>query len=135
MPTIHSLDPAEDVLACKGMAQESGLTPQQWQEYCLRRGVVVFVVESDGEVVGLAVVESCRHRLQIRRLEGDADTCRLLLRRLVLLAGERDLTGWVAADRPGLRRLFCQRGFIFQGKGEVGGRPAFFYFWDRSSEL
>jgi hypothetical protein len=135
MPVIHDLDPVQGASACREMAQDMCMTPQQWQDYCQRRGVLAVVAEQDGVLVGWAVAESGARFLHVRRLEGHPQACRLLLDRLVRLAGERDLTGWVWADRPELQRLFVRLGFVRQAAAEVGGRPASFYFWDRNSEL
>jgi hypothetical protein len=104
------------------------------QSYCRSKGLLVFVAERDDDLVGYAVAESCPHRVHVRRLEGDTDTCRLLLDRLVGAAGERDLSGWVPAGRPDLRRLFRRRGFVRVGRGYHEGRPAYFYFWDRNKD-
>jgi hypothetical protein len=133
MPVIHHLDLAQGVPAFGATREDAGMTLQQWRDFCRRRGLMALSVEQDGEVVGLAVAESCPHRLHIRRLGGDNQACQLLLRRLVLLAGERDMTGWVAADRPDVAELFTRLGFVRQAEAEVGGVPAYFYFWDRNS--
>jgi hypothetical protein len=130
MLSIHAVEPAEASV----LAEKDYLSPGEWESYHRRKGLLVFAAEQDDDLVGFAVAESCPHRILIRRLEGDTDTCASLLDRLVQAAGERDLSGWVPAGRPDLRRLFRRRGFTRVGRGYPGGRPAQFYFWDRNKD-
>jgi hypothetical protein len=128
MLSIHPVNPAETAL----LAEKDYLTPAEWASYSRGKGLLVFVAEHDGDLVGLAVADSYPRRIHARRLEGGTGTCHRLFDRLVRAAGERDLSGWVPADRPDLRRLFRRRGFVRVGRGYPEGRPAYLYFWDRN---
>jgi hypothetical protein len=132
MLRIHPVSPANAAAIFRGLTHRDHLTTAEWQAYCRSKGLLVFVAERDEDLVGYAAAESCPRRVHVLRLEGDTATCRLLLDRLVRAAGERDLSGWVPADRPDLRRLFRRRGFVRDGTGYHEGRPAYFYFWDRN---
>jgi hypothetical protein len=96
---------------------------------------LALTAELDGYLVGFAVADSSPRRLHVRSLEGDTHACHHLLEGLVRAAGERDLSGWVPADRPDLRWLFEQRGFIRGVRGQPEGRLAYFYFWDRNKRV
>ena len=135
MLVIHSVDPTTLIPALILMAEGAEMTPAQWKSYCEGRGLMAFAAEQDGDLAGFAVGESCPHRIHIRRLEGDTDTCRLLFDRLVMAAGERNLSGWVPDDRPDLLRMFRRRGFVRGGQGHPEDRTAHFYFWDRNADL
>jgi L-amino acid N-acyltransferase YncA len=111
------------------------MTLAEWETYCQRRGVMVLAAEEEGDLAGWAVAESCPQRLHIRTLEGDRAACRLLLNRLVMAAGERDLSGWVPLDRPDLRRMFRRLGFVLGGTGHHAGTPSSFYAWNRNADL
>jgi hypothetical protein len=134
MLIIHPVSPADAALVFRGLIQKDHMTTAEWQSYCRSKGPLVFVAERDEDLVGYAVAESCPQRVHIRSLVGDTRTGRLLLDRLVMAAGERDLSGWVPADRRDLRRLFRRRGFVRGGRGYHEGRPAYFYFWDRNKD-
>jgi hypothetical protein len=132
MLIIHPMSPADAASVFRGLTQNDHMTTAEWQSYCRGKGLLVLVAEQDDELVGYAVAQSCPQRVHIRDLVGDTRTGRLLLDRLVMAAGERDLSGWVPADRPDLRRLFRRRGLVRDGTGYHEGRPAYFYFWDRN---
>jgi hypothetical protein len=123
---IRSVDP-DDVVP-----NDQDLTPEEWSACCRERGVVAFAAEQDGEPVGFAVAESDPHALHVVELEGDAGTCRVLLDRLVRLAGERDMSGWVPAGRPALRQLVERLGFVRLAGPAPGGSPSFLYYWSRN---
>jgi L-amino acid N-acyltransferase YncA len=110
------------------------MSPAEWAAYCKSCGVMVLVAEEEDTLVGWAVAESSPRCLDILRIEGDTDTCRLLLGRLMGAAGERDLSGWVARDRPDLRRLFQRQGFVKGGRFIRDGVPSVFYYWDRNPD-
>jgi hypothetical protein len=132
MLRIHPVSPANAASIFRGLTHNDHMTAAEWQSYCRSKGLLVFVAERDEDLVGYTAAESCPRRVHIRDLVGDTRTGRLLLDRLVMVAGERDLSGWVPADRPDLRRLFRRRGFVSVGRGYPQGRPAYFLFWDRN---
>jgi hypothetical protein len=68
-------------------------------------------------------------------LEGTAPACRLLLRRLVLVAGERDISGWFPAGRPDVLRMAEEVGFRRQFRDDSHGRPAYLYYWSRNEDV
>jgi hypothetical protein len=128
---IKSVEPSEAVPVLLGMPENAGLTPSQWRAFCNRRGFVAFAAEQDGELVGCAVAESCPHRVHIHSLEGDTEACQFLLKRLVMLAGERDMTARAPSDRLDVRDMLKGLGFVRQGDGG----PSPFYRWSRNEDL
>jgi hypothetical protein len=111
------------------------MTPLSWEDYCQEKGLSALVAERDGELVGFAVAESSPRVLYILNLEGDTPACRLLLDSLVLLAGERDMTGWLPLDRPDLHRMAQRLGFVQSQEGDFQGRPSCLYRWDRNKDV
>jgi hypothetical protein len=129
MLTIRGIDPTQTLV------DDPRLTPQEWHAFCRARGLVAFAAENEGVRVGFAAAESDAKAVHVISLEGEADICFLLLRRLVLLAGERDMSGWVPVDRPDLGALFEGLGFFRSAPGEPGGRPSAFYYWCRNDDV
>jgi hypothetical protein len=119
----------------RAVPDHPNLTPTQWLAFCQERGLVAFTAERDQGPVGFAAAESDATAVHVVLLEGDADACRVLLDRLVRLAGERDLSGWVPVDRPDLRGLFEGLGFFCSAQAEPGGRPSWFYYWCRNEDV
>ena len=68
-------------------------------------------------------------------MEGDAETCRLLLDRLVRLAGERDVSGWCPTARRDVWKMFEMVGLKRQFRDDFQGRPSYFYSWARNAEV
>jgi hypothetical protein len=127
--TIRSVDPTQAV------PDDSDMTPKEWMDYCRERGLVAFAAEKDEDLVGFAAAESDAKAVHVVALEGDTKTCRVLLDRLVMLAGERDMSGWVPTDRRDVQRLVLRLGFVRVGKAEAGGRPSHFYYWCRNDDV
>jgi hypothetical protein len=82
----------------------AGMTPAQTALY-LRRGLVAFGVEENGQLAGLSIAESRPRGVHILGMEGRTGACLLLLERLVRFAGERDLSAWCPASRPDVRHM------------------------------
>jgi L-amino acid N-acyltransferase YncA len=135
MLSIRTVDPSAAVILNGDLPLTDYLSPGGWEAYCKDQGVFVLVAEEEGDLVGWAVAESSPRCLYILRIEGDTDACRLLLGKLVRVAGERDLGGWVAHDRPAVRRLFQRLGFVRGGNGFRDGIPSVFYYWDRNADV
>jgi len=131
MVVIRSVDPVEAVPLFLCMPEET-LLPPEWPLYCKERGLLALVAEVDGELVGFAVAESHRQVVHILSLEGDGSACRLLLERLVRLAGERDVSGWFAAERTDILDSVEQRGFAHRGRADLDGRLMYFYAWEQN---
>jgi hypothetical protein len=85
--------------------------------------------------MGFAVAESCPRALHILDLEGDSPACRLLLDRMVRLAGERDLTAWLPPGRPDLHRMVRRLGFVQSRSGHLQRRSSRFDRWDRNRDV
>ena len=100
-----------------------------------RKGLSALVAERDGELMGFAVAESCPRALHILDLEGDTKACRLLLDRMVMLAGERDMTAWLPLGRPDLHRMVRRLGFARSRSGNYQGRASCFYYWERNRDV
>jgi hypothetical protein len=90
------------------------------------RDLVAFAAEDGGEVQGVALAESHPNLVHVLRLEGSAGACLLLLRRLLALAGERDVSGWFPADLPGVLGLLGRAGFARGQLSWRGARPLAF---------
>jgi hypothetical protein len=79
--------------------------------YCEERGVLGFAVEQDGEFVGFALAESGPQAVHVVAVEGGRETCRLLVERLVRLAGERAVTAACPEGKDEFREALEGRGF------------------------
>ena len=135
MLVIRSVEPAKFVPVFWGVPHCCGMKPMQWHAYCRRRGMLAFAAELDADLVGFAVAESGPEVVHVLSLVGDAGTCRLLLQRVVMAAGERDVSGWCPIDDLAVRRLFRRLGFVRTGKGRFQGRPCYLYYWDRNEDV
>jgi hypothetical protein len=111
------------------------LTPRQRDALCARRGLLALAAERGAARLGYAVAESHPQAVHFLDLDGDTETCRALLSRLVRVAGERNMSGWVPRERADVRRLLRRLGFVRLGKGRFRGRPSYLYFWDRNEDL
>ena len=109
----------------------AGMTPAQTALY-LRRGLVAFGVEEDGQLAGLSIAASRPRSVHVLGMEGRTGACHLLLERLVRFAGERDLSAWCPASRPDVRHMLERRGFVKKRGGSFRGRPSFLYHWPRN---
>jgi hypothetical protein len=129
MLTIRPIDPTQVE------PEEAGLTRAEWLAFCRERGLVAFAAERGEELVGLAVAETDAKVVHVAILEGDTNTCHALLDRLVMLAGERDMSGWVPVDRLDVQRLAEQLGFVRVATGDFEGVPSSLYYWSRNADL
>jgi hypothetical protein len=111
------------------------LAPSSWETFCREKGLSALVAERHGELMGFAVTESCPRALHILDLEGDTKACRLLLDRMVMLAGERDMTAWLPLGRPDLHRMVRRLGFARSRSGNYQGRASCFYYWERNRDV
>jgi hypothetical protein len=132
---IRSVEAATFVPVFWGVPQCGGMKPLRWHAYCKVRGLLALAAERDADLVGFAVAESVPEVVHILSLVGDAGTCRLLLQRLVMAAGERDVSGWCPIDDFAVRRLLRRVGFVRIEKGRFQGRPSYLYYWDRNEDV
>ena len=135
MLVIRRVDPAEALAMFWDIPPSARIRPSRWRSFCKRLGVVALAAEQDGEVVGFAVAESNPRVVHFLNLEGGADACSLLLNRLVMLAGERDVSGWCPAARPDVREMLEGRGFEPEGEDDILGRPSYLYRWRRNEDV
>src|SRR5262245_21652040 len=96
---IHRLDTSEATALFTNTPPEAAMTPSQWRSFCLEGGLLAFAAEDEGQFVGLALAESHPRVVKVLAVAGREDACRLLLERLVRLAGERDMSAWCPAAR------------------------------------
>ena len=129
MLVIYDVDPAEVIPYLWALPSSPQMKRAQWEAFCDRRGLLAFAAERDGTLTGLAVAESHPRALHILNLEGDADACRLLLARLVKLAGERDVSARCPVARGELQEMLQEWGFEQSGQDTFQGRPSFLYHW------
>jgi hypothetical protein len=127
--SIRSVDPTE------AMPDDVDMTPKEWLAFCRERGLVAFAAEREEEFVGYVAAESDAQAVHVVLLEGDTETCRVLLDRLVMLAGERDMSGWVPADRRDVRRIVRRLGFVRMAAAEIEDRLSYFYYWCRNDDV
>jgi hypothetical protein len=99
-----SLNDILSVLSCLAKRRD-------WASFCRARGLVAFAVTEADSLEGLAIAESKPRLLHVPYLNGTDDACQLLLRRLILLAGERDVSVAFRADRAEARRFLEGEGF------------------------
>jgi hypothetical protein len=131
MLTIRNVEPARAIPVFLGMLDDPSVTPAQWDSFCEELGLVALAAERYEDLAGVAVAESCPRRVHVRCLEGDAEACQFLLDRLVLLAGERDVSCRVPVERRDLRRMLLGLGFVRRG----GGADSVLYYWDRNRNV
>jgi hypothetical protein len=135
MLVIRRVDPAEALPLFWDIPPWSRITPSQWGAFCKRRALVAFAAEQDGDLAGFAVAESRPGVVHILNLEGGTDACRLLLSRLVMLAGERDMSGWCPAARSDVVEMLEGSGFDREGEDDFQGRPSHLYRWRRNQDV
>jgi hypothetical protein len=99
-----SLNDLLSVLSCLAKRRD-------WASFCRARGLLAFAVTEADSLEGLAIAESKPRLLHVPYLEGGDDACRLLLQRLIRLAGERAMSVSCRADRTGRRQLLEGCGF------------------------
>ncbi len=134
MLTLRRLDPADAVVLLTGGYPTETMTESQWDALCQERGLLAFATEVAGKVTGFALAESHPPVVHVQHLEGDKDSCRVLLGQLLRQAGERDLSGWFAVERADIHRILFGMGFSPRQKADHQGWPSYFYYWDRNSD-
>jgi len=129
MFVICTVDVAEAIALFYENTTFARMTPAQCKAFCQERGFLALVAEEDDMYAGLAIAESTPKALHVLKLEGCDDACRLLLERLMRIAGERDVSGRCQADQAGMREMFQAKGFLelFQEGCQC------YYYWDRNS--
>ena len=127
MLVIRNVDPSDAVNLFGESPPLLGMTPIQSAALCRRRGLVAFAVEENCMLAGFTIAQSRPRGVHIIGLEGRTDACRFLLKRLVRLAGERDLSAWCPAAREDVQQLLDRQGFVRECGGDFQGRPSFLY--------
>jgi hypothetical protein len=88
---IHQLEPSVAVSVFTNTPPHRGLSAEEWQGHCERRGLVAFAAEDGDDLAGFAVAESHASAVQVLALEGGPEARTLLLDRLARLAGDRGI--------------------------------------------
>lgn len=133
MVVIRTLGPDEAVVLAGGRVR--GHSHRGLWEAWLREGTLLgVVVEQDRVAVGFAVAESHPQVLHVVRLEGDTETCLLLVERLVRLSGERDVSVWCPVARPDVQQILEGMGFARLVRDAFLGRPSNLYRWKREDD-
>jgi hypothetical protein len=128
MLTVRTMDPADALTLFRGTPPLDGLTRPQWDAFCAQPGLRAFAAEEGGALVGFALAASHPRRVHVLNLEGRAQTCRLLLDRLVEFAGARGMSGWFPTARADVRRMLGALGFRRQVREiDFQGRPSYLY--------
>ena len=135
MIVIRQVDPVEALPVYWVAFPSCGVAPSHWDAFCKHRGYVTFVAERDGAQVGFAVAESQPRGVHVLNLEGDTGACRRLLERLVMLSGERDMSGWVPIVRKDIRQMLCKLGFQRQHRKVFQGCASYLYRWNRNEDV
>jgi hypothetical protein len=130
---VRRVDRGEARRLLSGVAQFAALTPQRWDTLWENRGLVAFAAEENESLRAFALAESHPQIVHLTHLAGRLDACRLLLDRLELLAGERDLSGVVPVHLIEVQALLEERGFVRIWQEDLRGWPVYIYHWDRSS--
>jgi len=135
MLTIHTVDTLEAIALFSDSPPPDDLSPAECEAYCRERGLVALVAEEGAMLAGFAVAESNAQAVHFIALEGGTDACRVLLHRLVRLAGERDVCGWCPAYRRDIQGMLRRLGFTRRQAGSCAGKPAHFYHWSRNEDV
>jgi len=106
-----------DILAGLGLANA--------ETFCRQLGLVGLVAEREGDLAAFAVAESHPRVLHVANLEGEPDASRLLLVRLMRLAGERDVSVCCSVERQDLQEVIEEMGFAQQHQD----RHSCYYLW------
>jgi hypothetical protein len=104
-----------------------------WEKWSREGILLAFIAEQDEEAVGFAIAESHPHVVHGVKLAGTEAACRLLLERLVKLAGERDASVWCPLEEIGLRGMLEGWGFAPLYDDDFRGRPSCFYYQERNT--
>jgi hypothetical protein len=126
MLTLRNIHPEAVQSLLPGAPDRGRMTPQEWEAFVHRASPVAFVAEEEGKMVGFVFAESHPTLVHVLFLEGTAVACRLLLERIVRLAGERNMAGRFPIDRPDLLAILDLAGFKRRFKDEFWGRPSYF---------
>jgi len=126
--TLHPLEPAAAVSILDD--HFGNLSEAESEAFCKETGLFGFVVEDDELPVGFAVARSHPQTVVVSNLEGDNKACKFLLRRLMSLAGERDVSVWCPAASCGLGRLLGKMGVVLMYQTRFQHRPAQLYRWN-----
>ena len=135
MLVIRKVDPSFAVGLCTESLTAEDMTPGQCEAFCQEKGLVALAAERDDDLAGFAVAESSPKAVHFLMLEGDSATCRILLDRLVRLAGERDVSGWCPVGCGNIRKLLEERGFTRTQRSRFLGCPCFLYHWHRNADV
>ena len=135
MLVIRKVDPSDAAEFFGESPPLVGMTPTQSAALCRRRGLVAFAVEENGWPAGFSIAHSGPRGVHIIGLEGRPDACRFLLKRLVRLAGERDLSAWCPAARKDVQGVLDRQGFVRECGGVFQGLPSFLYRLRRNEAL
>jgi hypothetical protein len=92
-----------------------------------RLGLVVLVAQDGGEQEDLGLAASHPGQVQVIYLDGAPRACRLLLDRLVRLAGERDVSMWCPAEQTAIGTMHEEKGFVFLCRDESQCPPPSLY--------
>ena len=130
---VRRVDRGEAHRLLSGVARFGALTAVQWDARWENHGLVAFAAEEGGSLWAFALAESHPQIVHLTHLAGRLDACRLLLDRLELLAGERDLSGVVPVHLTEVQALLEERGFVRIWQEDVRGWPVYVYHWDRGS--
>jgi hypothetical protein len=110
----------------------AALTPAQWDAVWENHNLIAFAAGEGDSPRALVLAEDHAQLVHMAHLEGRADACRLLLDRLVLLAGERDMSALVPVARTEVHALLEESGFVRVGEEDRGGGRCYVYLWNRS---
>jgi hypothetical protein len=130
---VRRVDRGEAHRLLSGVARFGALTAVQWDALWENHGLVAFAAEEGGSLRAVALAESHPQVLHLSHLVGHLDACRLLLDRLVLLAGERDMSGAVPTHLTQVQALLQERGFVRVWQQDLRGWPVYVYRRERGS--
>ena len=126
MQTLAAIEPV-NALSLLGDDSWQSLPAGETAEFCRDIGLFGLLVKRDGVPAGYAVARSRPAAIMVSNIEGDLPACRLLVKRLIMQAGERTVNVWCPASSRSLQRLLKRNHFVETFISDFGKPPAYLY--------
>ena len=133
MATVHSLKLADAIALFQGVVS-SGEVPADWEKERERGGFFGLGVFDQEELTGFALAESHPSLVHALCVDGTPDACRLLINKLSMMAGERNLNVWVPLARGDVIDYVKSRGFQRLCEESMRGAPSRLYRLQKGPE-
>jgi hypothetical protein len=110
-------------------------SPPLLQKWSQDGTLFAFVAEKSEVARGFAIAESHPRAVHVAAVDGDTEVCRLLLERMVEVAGERDVVVWCPLARTDLLKMLAGWGFVAGHEDDSQGPPHSLYCLSRNEDV